>query len=574
MITLTMLLLFILVMFIVIFIYLLRQKEKPSYNGFILKDLDAEEFKPKYKNNKPLNYFSKKYLGKVVIGSPPDHVTKVNPTMPPGGSDRIYYSLCFQLPKDEFLIQKFDEYIEVSPVHAQYYQITMKQKEDLENKIKAGLTSAAQAIGDYELIAHDLRKYKEFMEYIEEKDERSLKAIFVDQVDYYSGGMGEGAGRLSLSFMQQKNIMPTIVQDFYELNSEEDLEKNPRFKDIPTVEKSMLRTKWRAYQTWKKLFISEVNSRYKRIKELHDSRKKSIEEYRNWLKPYITRHMILKEGFSEPSVRKEEAGFFAPAGEASVVNVITLWAWKWLTLEEFQRVPAEFQAMKPIPADDEWTRKELIFDRKKGLAAEYPWITPSWVNKAIKEIYSDGWMKKDYLYYTFYQIKPIKRIFKYADGTEVEDTDWWFRSTLFSQNAMLVKLLELKAKQEEINRYIDSLLGLPQDEDIESIVMKNIDKKDVVELSLKEYNKDKDKDKQVDKKIVKEILKQVRGSKKSRLKPISDFFDFFELPLMFFNKGPYETNVSYRISKFFLGPMGSKLDSYKKLVLDRAGWGK
>jgi len=566
MINLPILLIFLFVVFVLIFIYLLKEKKKPIYNGYILKDLIVDDFKPVFKNNEALTYFARRYLGKVVICAPPDHVTKVNPTVLPGGADRIYYSLCFQIPKDEFLIQKFDEYLEVSPVHAQYYQITMRQKEDLENKIKAGLTSAAQAIADYELIAHDLRKYEEFKKYIEEKDEKSLKAIFVDQVDYYSGGMGEGPGRLSLSFMQQKNIMPTIVQDFYEMSSEEDLEKNPRFKDIPTVEKSMLRTKWRAYQTWKSLFVKEVESRYKRIKELHDSRKKSIEEYRNWLKPYIARHMILKEGFSRPEVRKREPSFFAPAAEASVINVITLWAWKWVTLEELKRVPEEFQAMKPIPADDEWTRKELIFDRKKGLAAEYPWITPSWVNKAIKEIYSDGWMKKSYLYYQFFVIQPEKRILKFADGTEIEDIDWWFRSYLFSQNVMLVKLLELKAKQEEINRYIDSLLGISQEEDIESFILRNIDNKDVVQMAADKFQVTKDE--------VKKIIKQLKGPEKSVFQPIRNFFDFFEIPLMFFNRGPYETNLSYRISKFFLSPMGAKLDSYKKLVLDRAGWGK
>jgi len=575
MMTLGTLLLVILILFILTFIYLLFQKERPRYTGYILKDMTPDAFEPRYKTNKALDYFRLKNLGKVVIFSPPDHYSKINPTLPPGGIDRVYYALCFQFPKDDFNIQKFDEWLEVSPVHSQYYQITLKQKEDLEAKIKQGLTSAAQAVADYELIKHDLRKYQEFMEYLKEKDEHSLKAIFVDQVDYHAGGGGEGAGRLSMSFMQQKNIMPTIVQDFYEMQSEEDLETNPRLKNLPTVEKNMLRTKWRAYKVWRDMFEREVKERYKRIKELVNSRKKSIEEYRNWLKPYITRHRILEEGFARSSIRKEESMFFGPRASATSVNGITIWAWKNLTLEELYRTPAELiaKANLKVKPNDEWTLKELVFDKEKGLVAEYKWITHKWVNDQLNYFYERGWLKRSEWYYTLYEIKVEKRVFRLSDGTEIEDAEFHFYSHLLSQNAMFVKLLELRAKQEEIDRYIDSLLGVkPEHEDIEEFILERIKKDMKKDDIVKEVVEEFDIDENDAKEIVERLSTETKGS---RIRDFIDkFLDFFELPFMIFKKGPYETNISYRISKFYLAPMGSKLNTYKKLVMDASGFGK
>ena len=79
------------------------------------------------------------WLGNVLIASPFEARVNIDFTGPPGSTSGVYYSLMFQLGKWEFLVQKADEWIEVSPVHAQYYQLTQKQKDDLEGKIKRAL---------------------------------------------------------------------------------------------------------------------------------------------------------------------------------------------------------------------------------------------------------------------------------------------------------------------------------------------------------------------------------------------------------------------------------------------------
>src|SRR3989338_7309176 len=86
-------------------------------------------------------------------------------TAPMGQLSGLYYGMMFQLRKNGFETLKIDEWIDVTPVFKQYYDLTIQQRQALENQVKAGLGQIATAIHDYELIFHDLRKYKEFMDY-------------------------------------------------------------------------------------------------------------------------------------------------------------------------------------------------------------------------------------------------------------------------------------------------------------------------------------------------------------------------------------------------------------------------
>src|SRR3989344_1276464 len=98
--------------------------------------------------------------------TPFEAYVRINFTGPVGSSSAIYYSLVFQLGKWEYLRQKASEFLEVSPIHGQYYQLSHKQREELEGRIKTGLASASQAVADMELLLHDMRKYKEFLHYM------------------------------------------------------------------------------------------------------------------------------------------------------------------------------------------------------------------------------------------------------------------------------------------------------------------------------------------------------------------------------------------------------------------------
>ena len=232
------------------------------------------------------------WLGNVLIASPFEARVNIDFTGPPGSTSGVYYSLMFQLGKWEFLVQKADEWIEVSPVHAQYYQLTQKQKEDLEGKIKQGLVSVSQAVADYELLLHDKRKYTEMLRYLgyrtakelgdkdvkahghqpdelgdlctlvdndsktkgermKKTDNHSLKAVFVDQVDIHTG---EG-----ISIRSIVSRWPTLIADFMRLD-DSDIEPGAVMKklDISRAEAVVLVTKNKLFVEWKNIFLPEL----------------------------------------------------------------------------------------------------------------------------------------------------------------------------------------------------------------------------------------------------------------------------------------------------------------------------
>ncbi len=507
----------------------------------------------------------KKWIGHAVVAAPFEAHTKIDFTSPLGGSSGIYYALCFQLRKWEFEVQKADEWIEVSPVFTQYYQLTQKQKEELEGRIKAGLASASQAVADLELLQHDERKYKEFLNYmgyrtykeikkkkeeyshqhdeeeialddndkdvVKRKDEHYMRSIFIDQVDKHTG---EGISMLSI--VQR---WPTLIVDFQRLIDEDvDVGKVASKLDISRAEATVLVTKNKLYLEWKKLFLPQLKSRYSRIRQLVRSREKSVEEYREWLKPVIARHKLINEGLSESGTRKKMKSLFVTtSGHATSFAHIELWTWRDLVMPEFYKVPGELVAKGKIEVDDKWTMKNFIFHKKYGLITEHPWITDEWVKKMKEEIYNEGLLKKNLLYYTFFIITLTRSNIRMATGAELEDGIFDVNAVLFSQNALFAKLLQLKAKQEEFDNYVDSLLGVSRD--------------------------------------MRKGIATGQKEKKSRIEPVKKFFDYFN-PGIDFRKpgGPYERDFDDRVTKYWAASMASlRYGPIVEFIKKKAGYG-
>jgi hypothetical protein len=480
-------------------------------------------------------------MGHSVLAVPPDQYTAINFTAPPGGTSGLYYSLCFQLVKWEYKVQKSDEWLEVSPEHAQYYQITHKQKEDLEARIKAGLGSVSQAVADLELLKHDQRKYRDFLDYFgydykdrnfkkvpEKRDEHSLKAVFIDQVDVHTG---DGIAMRSIV-----SRWPTLIMDFMKLNDEDvDIDKVKKKMDVSKAEAVVLVTKNKLYQVWKKMFEPEVKSRYLRIMELVRSREESVNQYREWLKPVIARHKLIDEGLSSSGFRKGYlTSFYSPTGQATSVNRIVLWAWRELTSPEIYKVGTEILAKKPVDPYDDWTKRNLIFHKRKGLVVKYPWVTDEWVLKKKDEMIKKGWIDMNKLYYSFFIISLDRSNMRGPTGSETEDGVFKVGSNFFSLNILFVKLLEMKAKQEEFERYIDGLLG--------------------VERAATELTEVKEK--------------------KDYLEPFTKFFDYFSIAFGFLKRGPYEKTGKDRISKLYLVPQGGeRLAPIVNFIKQKSGFG-
>jgi len=513
---------------------------------------------------------------------------ELNFTGKPGTASALYYSLFFQLPKWDWHVSKVDEWIEVSPTHREYYERTMATKQMLESTIKTGLTSAAQAVADYELMNHDLRKYKEILIYFAKKDEHSLKAMFVDQIDIHTDLPGQPIALRSIV-----GRWPTIIADFQRLNDEDvDIEKISKKYDISKAEGIILVTKNKLYKQWKDLFEKSVKERYELIKGLVTSRKKSIEEYRKWLKPYIARFSMTKLGGERAGVRASTFKSFADiTGVATFSNVIRVFAWKPFKTEETRKPAAEIKKDFVVNPYDDYIRENFILDPVKGLASIYPWLrndrkyctkckkySPSGVivcskcgstslidrtmaDEIVEEQILPAWKNRDMnldpfeLYYMFLDF-DITRLGTRLPVGELEDITFTIKNFTISQNVLLVKLLELKCRDIELEKYIDEILGV------------RIEEREISEIVMEEFPElFPSKEPSGYKKFIKEL----RESGKT----YTSFLKKVKVPkmrgFMFVKPGPYERDFKERISKHYLRIAGAYFVSIVDFIKSKMG---
>ncbi|OYT43182.1 MAG: hypothetical protein B6U88_01650 [Candidatus Aenigmarchaeota archaeon ex4484_56] len=487
-----------------------------------------------------------KYLGKIIAVPPLGQDEVFNFTLPMGKATGLWVGFLSWLDKKGYKVKKVNETLDISSVDSQYYSLTQRHKEELESKIKQGLISVAQTVSDYELLQHDFRKYKEFLKFIETNDEHSLRAVFIDEVDINTGAN---------SMKQMVVRWPTIIADFMKLGEEmpkeTDVNKISEKLKISKVEAVILSTKQRLYLNWKEMFGSEVKRRCENLIGLLNSRKKTIEEYRNWLKPTIAKHKIYKEGLEESSGRIGTlTSQWSSPGQAVSTNEIEVWAWQPIISIENRRgtliSPKDRFGIEPY---DNFIKEKIIFS-DNGLKGNYPWITEKWVNKVKGSI--EEMMNKSYLYYVLLRIKYTKAIIKTPTGIEIEDVVYETKNWFLSQNALFVLLLDIRAREEELERYIDQILGLSSEDGTPSEELEKIIKK------WKEEEKEKDKKEKFEN--IRRILNKIKNT--------------FGLDIAFSKFGPYEHNFKDRITNIYLVSTG--VDFYVpvvKYLLDGAGVG-
>jgi hypothetical protein len=514
-----------------------------------------------------------------------------------GKCSGVYIGLIFQLPKWGFERVKTDETVIVTPVFQQYYQLTIKQKEELEAMIKASLASIATALSDLELLKHDLRKYKEFMDYFkmidvgkkeknEElrlKGEQSLKAIFIDQVDAHTDLPNQPIALRSIVAR-----WPTIIADFMKLKDEDtDPKKIAEDYKISEAEGVVLATKNKLYKEWRdELFRRAVEDRFKSLLQMVEARRKSYEEYKEMIKPTLRRYKSIVDGLSSPESAKsfQQAAFWRPSSQAMSIDFANIWAWKPLVVPEKYKAPRE-TPLDEIPAEKAGFTKEEIEELEKsgklkdGKVKALP-MEPSIddvVRKIIEKIEKEYKFKitareifnarerlvdrfeksvigaTDYEawvfspYFIFFEI-PIRRaVIRLPNGTEIEDLMFdRFKAWLSTQNIIISRLIELEAKDKQLENYISQMLGEAGVSSTGEIVE--------IEKLVEEY-----------------LIKLGEGEKKKEEKredpfkklrePISKFFNFFGLELKFFRakvpyKVPYEFAFKERITKYYLREVG------------------
>ncbi len=413
---------------------------------------------------------------------------KVNTTSTLGATQGIYDGLLFGLGNREYKIMKVNEDFHVTP-HTQnpFYQNAKAQRGELERIISTTLTDIGNEVGQWQLLQHDVRKAEEMLNYYTSDDEAALKTIFVDQVDYYTGGGGgQGEGRLSMAFMRKSNIMPTIVEDFLSMANLDALAEGGALGKLPQVEKNFLKAKWAAYTQWKNLFKEGIDERYKTVKTLCDSKERYLEERREWLKPHVMQHKMLKNSLSGEGGRSGiNNSFFDRPGEARSFTNQTVWMWKPLrTRHNIDRVPDEMYKNPryigkygEVKAYDHHIQEEYIYNYKKDyFLSKYPWITEKKIEEYVKGLTHmtdaqhkfdhHGDLDEDEWYYTVWTIDYEKTIFNVISNgqpTPIEDGMWTIHGYVVTKNMLLLKLLERKCEDEKIEIEMNDIINMDKE---------------------------------------------------------------------------------------------------------------
>lgn len=488
-----------------------------------------------------------------------------------GAGTGMYWGYVFQMPKWSFNVAKVDEGMDVSPTHPDAYNLFVGQRQRIEGQIKQGLTSAAQAVTDYELLAHDSRRYKEILNYFRDErkrgDEHILRSLFVDRVDAHTG---EGYSMITMA-----KRWPTIITDFIRMGQEKykgetwTIDKVVQELDVTQAEATVLLTKNRLFQEWKTMFRPTVAERYSRIQAMVDARRNSIEEYKQWLRPYIIRHKIMKESGETGTSRLSTSAIAVPGfGAQYAFSNVRLWVWKAFPITERRKPAARTEdSIGGIdwiidPLDDmvrEWARRiEYKYRLEPGTFSDkvIRGLLKGWATKT-DALQAEGAvlrMVPSEFYYVLFDLKFERGVIKVPPPAGGENEDLMInpmRTWIASQNVMLIHLLELEAKDLAFNRDIDEMLGTRSVEDSYLRQSK--------EMLLGRPPKEKGPNPA---KRFMDGASDRYGRLKRRLGKYSNYF---------FRPGPYESAFYERVVKMYLVDVGGLYGQQVNFWKTRAG---
>jgi hypothetical protein len=485
--------------------------------------------------------------GKIMTGHPIEMEINLNYTGLRGSGATLFRSLIYKLPKLAYHVSKVDEWMEVNPNFPEIHGQMMEAKHKLEGSIKSGLASAMQAITDYELISHDYRRYKEIVEYFKKgrEDEHVLRSLFVDRVDAHTGDM--------FSMIGMAKRWPTIIADFMKMKNEwtdpgktpagEQLDKIRKELDVSQAEATVLKTKNELYNEWKQLFRPVVLERYARLENLIRARKKSIEEYRNWLKPYLAKYKAMREAtegtkpeffvsnvYSTPAFSTQES-----------LSGVRLWIYRPFYVTEKGMPSAVVEEGKNRgfmvdPYDRDWAQKyHRMIEEHYGVKVD--------LEAALRELSGlTPHNRNDTLYFVLFDIKTVLSLTSGGQPDAVPQDDLTYDTKLWvlSLNAMLIFLMEKQAREKRLVNYMNELVGMAEDE--ESIIYK-LRKEMGDQLAPEEMSKIQE---EPEKKRLQGLSNVVE-----KARPVAEkFWEFFVKP------GPYEVVFFERASKMYMRAAG------------------
>lgn len=466
------------------------------------------------------------------------------------------------------------------------YQQTVAQKAQFEERIKPALVGIEGMVKESELVGHDLRRLREMTGYIrdaEKGNDLPLKNMFVTQVDYYVGiATQTGMGSQSMDYLRINNFMPTIVDDFKDMDEKkiekvkdvkkDYLDKDARFKNLPTVEKNLLAAKWASYTSWKKDFKKLINERYKKLKGIELSRRTSLKEYREWLKPTLARHKLLTEKLGEEAGRKEAVeDWLRSEKRITSTESIRVLIYAGILPDEPRRPTAEVLARHPVDAYDDWLQKNILYGKKEWLE-KYPWATKEWIEKLIKDEKLKDKVDEQ-LYWAVFDVKFDRTNLTLA-GTPIENGVVEITTHVVSKNILLALLIENEARKQEFESYVTRIVGVAPAGGI--IKYKKEKGKWVVEEqetshgeAVHEGEFDSEQDMKDEYGPDYTYVEEKKEAGKKLVQSMRDVSDYLGVSFALVKgRGPYEKDFKDAVIRLYVLPAGGKYRDVKKAFVD------
>ena len=506
-------------------------------------------------------------VGYAVMGWPREMFIVLDYTALRGSASNVFWTFTHRVGKMRYNIKKVDEWVEINPNYTELYNQMIGQKQRIEGAIKSSLASVAQAVADYELLKHDARRYGEMLDYFKKgkTDQHVMRSLFVDRVDAFTG---EG-----YSLVTMAKRWPTIITDFIRMKDEwEDVSLIRKELDVSQAEATVLKTKNELYKEWKTVFLPTVKERYARIQTLVKARNRSIDEYRNWLRPYISKYKAMREG-TEKSGGMDWSyvnnAFSTPGfGTMDAWTYVRTWTWRPFAPVEAGKPEAMIEkkgkGFVVDPYDDfvkHWKKK---IEKHYGVT-----ITDEDVRGILKKAIDPReaetghctQMESQAMYYLLFDMKILLSTMKSPppEGVEMDNIMFYpIKIWMMSQNSMLIHLIELKAREMWMSKYMDEIIGARSvEEDIYKSVEREFEDKKAVKnekeswwsgFRPKYYTKYDDK---IEDKREREMKAEFVPNRFMR------FVRFFVKP------GPYEPVFFERLSKMYFRASGFY---YKQMV--------
>ncbi len=229
-----------------------------------------------------------------------------------------------------YSVERTEEKVFVSPM-SNLHDEFMQRQQQAEQRIKGTMQNLSELRKQKHMLEHDIRKLRSRVENFSTEDETALKADYIELVD--GAGASQGGDEASLKFYRDQNIYPSIVADFNEMSSVEDLEGDGPLADLPGNIKAILKKKYVMYEKWKDLYGSEVRRKLKDIQSQLKSVERSIDETKDWLEPYV-KDIIRIHDKEKSDLADEYNKYYTFEGYSSMERTLEFICYKGLTKNE------------------------------------------------------------------------------------------------------------------------------------------------------------------------------------------------------------------------------------------------